>query len=90
MESKEFADGSCIIKEGDDGDFFYVIASGVCSVFIGGKNDDKEVRRLKVRTAQACPLRQHSNNEIPVLMLPGGRLVWGARSHVQCSAVSHN
>lgn len=47
MEEKVYAAGDTIIKEGDDGDYFYVIGSGQCEVFITGKNNGAAVRSLK-------------------------------------------
>ncbi|CAM9237642.1 unnamed protein product [Phaeothamnion confervicola] len=48
MEAKKYAPGDVVIKEGDPGDYFYVVASGTLDVFIAGKNDGAPVRRLVV------------------------------------------
>eukprot|EP00003_Mantamonas_plastica_P025253 TRINITY_DN4911_c0_g2_i7.p1 TRINITY_DN4911_c0_g2~~TRINITY_DN4911_c0_g2_i7.p1 ORF type:complete len:247 (+),score=60.58 TRINITY_DN4911_c0_g2_i7:27-743(+) len=34
--SKELKDGDVIIQQGDTGDYFYVIDSGICDVFVNG------------------------------------------------------
>ena len=36
MFPKEFAPGDTIIKQGDDGDNFYILESGVCEVYKDG------------------------------------------------------
>ena len=47
MEEKNYEPGGTIIKEGNDGDYFYVVANGAAEVFISGKNDGAALRSLK-------------------------------------------
>ncbi|CAM9665197.1 unnamed protein product, partial [Chrysoparadoxa australica] len=47
MEKKVCKSGDAVIKEGDPGDFFYIIETGCFDVFIDGKNDGKALRTLK-------------------------------------------
>lgn len=36
LEKKEFKDGDVIIKQGDTGDYYYVLQSGTCDIFKDG------------------------------------------------------
>jgi len=47
---KEYADGEVIIRQGDDGDYFYCIDSGVVEIFI---NDNELNARKLVKKCQA-------------------------------------
>jgi cAMP-dependent protein kinase regulator len=46
MEPRSYSAGDTIIKEGNDGDNFYVLASGEADVFIAGKSGGAAVRTL--------------------------------------------
>ncbi len=49
MEEKEYGSGDYIIKEDDDGDYFYIVALGSCDVYIKAKNEGKiPIRSLQV------------------------------------------
>lgn len=37
VELKDFRAGESIIKQGDQGDYYYIVNSGTCSVFVDGK-----------------------------------------------------
>jgi hypothetical protein len=37
MDSKSFAKGDIIIKQGDPGDFYYVVSEGTCDILVNGK-----------------------------------------------------
>lgn len=37
MSLKSFAPGDTIIKQGDMGDFYYVVSEGMCDILVGGK-----------------------------------------------------
>lgn len=50
MFSKEFKKGDVIIKQGDKGDNFYVVDSGVCDIFVKMPNSDKPKLVKVVRT----------------------------------------
>jgi cAMP-dependent protein kinase regulator len=36
MMEKRFGNGDAIIRQGDQGDFYYILASGTCHVFKNG------------------------------------------------------
>ncbi|CAM9322211.1 unnamed protein product, partial [Discosporangium mesarthrocarpum] len=46
MEEQRFNPGDVVIKEGDEGEYFYVTGSGKLEVFIVGKNEGNAVRTL--------------------------------------------
>ncbi|CAM9103660.1 unnamed protein product [Choristocarpus tenellus] len=46
MEEQRFIPGDVVIKEGGEGDYFYITGSGALEVFINGKNEGGAVRTL--------------------------------------------
>ncbi len=52
MEEKPFAESDVIIKQGDPGDYYYVLAAGKCNIFKDG------VRVLQVSVVIRLPFWQ--------------------------------
>jgi CRP-like cAMP-binding protein len=47
MEKKKFIKGEAIIRQGDDGDLFFILAEGECDCFI---TDPKSKQQIKIKT----------------------------------------
>eukprot|EP00003_Mantamonas_plastica_P005972 TRINITY_DN1487_c0_g2_i3.p1 TRINITY_DN1487_c0_g2~~TRINITY_DN1487_c0_g2_i3.p1 ORF type:complete len:423 (-),score=163.29 TRINITY_DN1487_c0_g2_i3:87-1355(-) len=46
MEKRTFADGDVLIKQGDEGDFFYLLDTGVCDIFVKSKDNPEPIKVL--------------------------------------------
>ena len=56
FQTKHFPIGSEIIKQGDEGDMFYVLYSGECDISITGKGSVMKATKARPPTAPHCSL----------------------------------